>query len=829
MQAVRATTARRRRAPKLVERVSRRRQQVTQSWHRRPRALVALVALFLALLLADGLLYQVTLPVTMTSDGAWLTVNVGGVIQRAPVRGHIESVSIPARDPVMHEFQLDDTDSTNNFTLDVAYLHRIATTPYYRFYAWMRDLDTLSRWRDVCVSGAQGETPTCDAWPPLSGATMMAPTSISMPQRVTASIVRPETPLAMTLAMSDGSDFTVTIDRNDRAVILARGVDNLPDEEVSRAFLPVAAAPFAAMVADFIVRVALWAIALLGLICGAEWLLGWSVGAFIFPRPKPRDWSYSRSSLRIVGSLRRRWAALTEAIHPIGLIALALSFAYLIWISVAQYAALPHIYDASAYLFGAKIYAQGQAWAPIPVAADRFNGPFMLALDGKWFTQYEPGTSLMLAIGVKLGAPWLIEPLLGTLSLLGVGLIAHRLYDRRVATLAVLLGAISPLYSYVAASYLSHAAAVFFLVWGFWALQRALMDGPTRRAAWLAPLAGALWVMAAFTRQASLIFEAVSFGGLLWLAWVGDWPALHPQRLWRWSAPALAVAAIGLLALVAHFVWNTLLTGSPDVSPRALFAASDHWGFGVGVGFYGQHTLGAGFVNLDELLTSLAIDLYGWPFYFTLAILLIPFLTRRAKPADYVMLAGACAMIFALIGYFYPGIYLGPRYLYDALPFLLVLTARGFVTLAEVGAAARAHGTAWGKQDSFSAPAWASAVSLTTALAALLMVCWAGYFMPRQVALHTDFNGMGVHAHVKPRLLSNPPLRHAIVVTDDIQLYGYTLFGMNDPLLRGNVIYALGGSASDYAELAHAYPDRRLYVLTIDPDGSPRYTPINPT
>ncbi len=50
--------------------------------------------------------------------------------------------------------------------------------------------------------------------------------------------------------------------------------------------------------------------------------------------------------------------------------------------------------------------------------------------------------------------------------------------------------------------------------------------------------------------------------------------------------------------------YNALLTGNALISPRSLFFSGDHWGFGTGVGFYGQHTLAAGLVNLDELLTS---------------------------------------------------------------------------------------------------------------------------------------------------------------------------------------------------------------------------------
>ncbi len=65
------------------------------------------------------------------------------------------------------------------------------------------------------------------------------------------------------------------------------------------------------------------------------------------------------------------------------------------------------------------------------------------------------------------------------------------------------------------------------------------------------------------------------------------------------------------------------------------------------------------------------------------------------------------------------------------------------------------------------------------------------------------------------------------MVTSDSQLYGYTLFGLNDPLLRGNVIYAEASSPADLAELRHAFPDRRLYVLIVDPDGVVHFIPVD--
>lgn len=822
--------------------------------------LLALAGLFVALLLLDALLYRVTLPVSITSDGAALTVAVdGAATQRLPIHQRIVSVAIPARDPVIHEYQIDGTDSANNFTLDPIYLQSISDTPYYRFYAWMRDLDGLSRWRDLCVSAGGASPPatvTCVADPPLSGARLLAPTDAAT-QRISVRLQRPETPVSLLLTMSDTSVIALTIDRNDHTVIISRALPGQPAATVAQTFFPTDPAPFAAMTADFLVRLALWALALLALVCAGEWLVGLLLGALRLSPAPAMSPGAATSDLAATSAtppenahpatIRRRsrdasvaaWRGLTSAIHPIGLIALVASFLFVIWIALAQYHALPHIYDASAYLFGAKTFAEGRLFAPVPAAVDRFPGPFMITHDGAWFMQYEPGAPLTLAVGVALGVPWLVEPLMGTLTLLGIGLIARRLYDRRVATLAVLLGVISPFYSYLAASYLSHTIALFYLVWGLWALLCCLQGGSR----WLLPLTGLLWVMAALTRDTSVIFAVVAAGGALWLAWRGRWAGLptrgprSPDWL-RWLPPGLALLCMGLLGALVYLSYNAALTGAALTTPRFLFYPGDRYGFGQGVGFYGQHTLAAGFITVDELLTSLAIDLYGWPFYLTLAFLLVPFLARRARAADLVMLLGASAMTFAFIGFYYHGIYLGPRYLFEALPFFLILTARGLLALSESGRAARTVGAAWASErlrQTYQAPGDAPAVRLRAlrgpSLAGILLVvllgCLFGYYLPRQLALHANFTGMGAGRVIDMAALEHPPLRHALVVTNDSQLYGYTLFGLNDPLLRGDVIYAEADSAAEYAQLRRAYPDRTLYVLVVDPNGTVRFLPID--
>jgi hypothetical protein len=820
---------------------------------------VFLVVALVALLLADRLCYSVTLPISVTASNGTSTLKVGSqtiVLGKtaAPV-----GISLVPRDPVVHEYQLDGTDSTNNFTLDTIYLDSLASSPYYRLQAWMRDLDGTSAWRNLRV-WVNGRLIRASAQPAVGQIVALPAASTGSMVQIGVELQRPEISQMAQVFLADGAVLQIHLDRNNHRVTITRTSKTDPSGTIlASPYFPMDPGPFAAMVLDFLVRTLLWAILVLAAVMvmdtGCALFLARirnAVGKMVFAVPgsertdaqvvatATRDVSgatptvYQTATSRLSPGMRHMagrlarlvvggWRQLTAALSPVALVALLASFVYVVWIALAQFQALPHIYDASAYLFGAKIYATGHLSAPVPAAVDRFPGPFMVQANGRWFPQYPPGTSTMLAVGVLVGAPWIVEPALGTLALLGIGLTAARLYDRRIATLAVLLGTLSPFYSYLAASYLSHAVALFFYAWGFWALVRFAQGGR----GWSILLAAALLGMGALTRdQVGLLFALIVVGGVLLVFWP------HIVRDWRrWITPGTGFVAIALVFLLLHLLFDLALTGNPAVTPRTLFSPGDRWGFGQGIGFYGQHTLAGGFVTVDELLTALAIDLYGWPFYLTLCLLAIPFLAWRARAADWLMLAGTVIMIGAFIGYFYHGIYLGPRYVCDALPFLLILTARGMVVLGQVGRDVGNAASQWliavrwrlPQRKLTSTPSALRISIATCALMACLVACNLGYFTPRQAAIYHNFSGYPAGFALDTPALAYPPVHHAIVVTDDYMLYGYTLFALNDPQFRGDVLYAYAGSPQDYQELRTAYPGRALYQLQVASNGGVTY------
>ncbi|HLG75663.1 MAG TPA: glycosyltransferase family 39 protein, partial [Ktedonobacteraceae bacterium] len=581
------------------------------------RNTIGLVCLVTLLLVADRLCYRFTLPVALDEQHGQMTLHVGSTVLPLKRVGTPVSLQfVPASD-VVHEYQLDGSDSTNNFTLDQTYLEQIASTPYYRFQAWMRDLDGASSWRDLRVRDTT-RVVTAIAQPD-GGLLVNLPAS--QVWHLDLRLQRPETPRTLIVQMADDSQLSITLDRNDRYIQVVQSASGQDDVQVASAFFPTDVLPFAAMVLDFLLRTVLWAIIVLLVILICEFLLA-VIGSSRVRRYRPGQWSgkarftvpdmmqggANRASVRGVELwLRKACARLCAAIHPLALLALCASCCFVAWIARVQYNAEPHIYDAVAYFFAAKMYALGHLSVPVPLASDRFPGPFMVQYDGRWFAQYPPGTALSLVPGIWLGLPWLVEPVLGTLALLGIGLVAARLYDRRVATLAVILGTLSPFYSYLAASYLSHAVALFYLVWGMWASVRFFQGGRS----WNLALAAGLFGMGALTRdQIGWLFAFCVLIGFVVLSW------RRLRSSWRhYLLSGFLFVAVLLLFVAASLCFNTLLTDSPWVTPRTLFSSGDHWGFGQGIGFYGQHTVAAGLVNLDEQLTALAIDLYGWPFY----------------------------------------------------------------------------------------------------------------------------------------------------------------------------------------------------------------------
>ncbi|MBI4640453.1 MAG: glycosyltransferase family 39 protein, partial [Candidatus Tectomicrobia bacterium] len=122
----------------------------------------------------------------------------------------------------------------------------------------------------------------------------------------------------------------------------------------------------------------------------------------------------------------------------------------------------PNSGDEWCYLLQAEIFSQGKLSISSPPNREFFDVGWMVN-NGKFYTQHPPGWPLLLAVGVFLRAPWLINPLIGAFTLLVLYYLGKRMYNARVATFALLFTFFSPFFLFNSASYWSHSVSLLFL------------------------------------------------------------------------------------------------------------------------------------------------------------------------------------------------------------------------------------------------------------------------------------------------------------------------------------------------------------------------------
>ena len=139
-----------------------------------------------------------------------------------------------------------------------------------------------------------------------------------------------------------------------------------------------------------------------------------------------------------------------------------------------------------------------------------------------------------------------------------------------------------------------------------------------------------------------------------------------------------------MLGLYVIYNWRT--TG--DALENGYQASGD---LSQSVGFSGVHSVAAGLDNTFYNVATLD-HRFEW-----LAGLCRPGVRPRAvRPGDtpkldWFFLACALAIISSAAFYYTTGAVKGPRYVYEAVPFLLLLAARGFDVLAALGERALHH------------------------------------------------------------------------------------------------------------------------------------------
>jgi hypothetical protein len=330
----------------------------------------------------------------------------------------------------------------------------------------------------------------------------------------------------------------------------------------------------------------------------------------------------------------------------------------------------PLLVDEVLQLFQARLFASGRIAGTVDSAQELFSALFQVQHDGRVFSQFPPGGPAVLALGVLVGATWLVMPVCGALSVWCFAALVRRLEPDRpgVSLLASLLFAFAPYMLFMSGSQMNHVPTLLGTVVALLALERATapeVDTATRTRWALA--CGAGLGFAATVRPLDAAAFAVPIA--LWLVW-------RAVRDRREIAPLLA-SGVGVAVPVGLMLWfNWRTTGSP-----LLFGYQALWGKSHDIGFHAApwgavHTPARGLELVSLYFLRLQTYLFETPVPSLVAALVALVLATRMRRLDRVLLAGSALLVVSYFAYWHDGFYLGPRFFVCLLPVLALWSAR---------------------------------------------------------------------------------------------------------------------------------------------------------
>lgn len=460
---------------------------------------------------------------------------------------------------------------------------------------------------------------------------------------------------------------------------------------------------------------------------------------------------------------------------------------------------IPHVQDEVAYLFQAKTFALRTFYVPATASPEFFQNPFILTYGDKWFSKYPPGHALVLVWGVLIGQPWIVGPIIGAMSLVVIYLVGREIWGRGTGVLAAALGLLSPFLIFMSASYLAHPSAMLFI-----ALFVLFYVKSVKHGNWYWGIAAGLCLgMAFITRQLTAIGAVAPFV---------VFSLLEMRRDWRRMLSGSAFIIAGFMPVFLFLLYyNHAITGSAFLFPHSLVGSYDSIGFGPGIGGVPEgHTLAQAMWNTQRNLEELMVHLFGWPYYLTLAFIPLPFVLKRANRWDYLILGGLAGVIVAYVFWWAVALIFGPRYWYETMPFLLLLTARGVQSLALFLQDTPAK--LWSGEGRRGS--WMASAGLVCCMVGVLIYFNLSQYLPSQFDKYyryNDIDGRPVAA-VEAAGIHNALVFYRPPAAIANRGYG-PIFSLNSPLLDNDIIYARDLGEEKDRILMSQFPNRQPYLL----------------
>ena len=329
-------------------------------------------------------------------------------------------------------------------------------------------------------------------------------------------------------------------------------------------------------------------------------------------------------------------------------------------------------YDGCVYMFQARLFSHGMLTAQLPPEPQFFENSLVILSD-KWYTQFPPGYPALLALGMSIGVPWLVNPVLASLTIAGIYLIANELYGQNIARLAALLTSISGFFLFMSSEFLSHSATLFFITAAFLSF---------------------IWLVKKKRPILAALGCGTALGGALLCrpyttAWVcvclGITAIVMRKQLSIWH---ILIGAVPLItAGVAFLAYNAATTGHPLLFGYIAAHGKEHLpGFHQDPWMAQSHTIIQGIKYFIGNLNGLNYYLFEWPIpsLFFMAFYLA---FRKKETWDWILVGWVSSLFIGQVFYFFNEFDLGPRFVYETLPAVILLTSRGIALSTECLAA----------------------------------------------------------------------------------------------------------------------------------------------
>lgn len=456
----------------------------------------------------------------------------------------------------------------------------------------------------------------------------------------------------------------------------------------------------------------------------------------------------------------------------------------------------PHIPDEVVYLYQAQYFAKGMLTVPAPSVPEAFSFYMIPSESQRWYSIFPPGWPAVLALGVLLGVPWLINPMFAGLNVLLTYILFRDVDSRRTAHMAVFLLSVSPWYIFMGMNFMSHMFTLTCALLAAVAISRAKKTG---KALWG-------WLGGCTVGLASLVrpLDGLIVAGVLafWVIGAGG------RRLKIASILGLVVGAVVVGAIVLPY--NEHLIGDPLKFPLAAYY-EEYFGPNVNaLGFGPERGLGwaidpfPGHSPIDALVNanlntfSINTELFGWSTGSLLLIGIIVF-SGRMRRGDYLMLGVTAAIIGTYSLYWFSG---GPdfgaRYWYLMILPLVALTISGLRVLQE-------------KLEAWPSGAKANGTRAIIAVLTLSIFTLFNYLPWRAIDKYHHYRGMrpDIHYLAKQKNFG----KSLVLVRGDAADY-LSAWTYNPLDLTADApVYAWDRNPEVRAKLLKAYPDRPIWIV----------------